>query len=321
MKAIILYGLILSLSTLAQAASPFEWVDTAGKFVDLKYKSRNIARYVYEGIDESSPERREATYKPFCHIYRPGSNDQFITKGPGGKFTHHRGIFYGFSKISYTDRDGKKHEKVDNWHCRQAYQIHRNFIEKEAGEDSAQFTALIDWVGNDGEVFANEERTMRFSLSDSDVVVDFESKLTPTVPEVHLDGDPQHAGFQFRANNEVAEESSNATYYIRPDSGVGATGATINWSTKTDSVKTRDLAWKAMCVMLEKKHYTVTYLDRPGNPKPARFSERDYGRFGSYFATDVIPEKPLTVKYRIVIHQGEMEAESVAKLSKTYLSH
>ena len=44
------------------AASPlhaeFAWTDTEGKHLDLSYQSRPVARYVYEAIDTSSPERR-----------------------------------------------------------------------------------------------------------------------------------------------------------------------------------------------------------------------------------------------------------------------
>ena len=74
----------------------FEWTDTKGKHLDLTHDDRPLARYIYEPIDESSPQRREATYKPFCHIYDRHLKNHFITKGPGGQFTHHRGIFYGF---------------------------------------------------------------------------------------------------------------------------------------------------------------------------------------------------------------------------------
>ena len=75
-----------------------------------------------------------------------------------------------------------------------------------------------------------------------------------------------------------------------------------------------------MCFTVHDRRYTVSYLDHPDNPKPARYSERDYGRFGSYFATDINTEEPLTVNYRLVIHQGEFEAEEVAKQSEAFLS-
>ncbi|MDF1850341.1 MAG: PmoA family protein [Verrucomicrobiales bacterium] len=299
----------------------FQWKDSEGKHLDLFHDGQPVARYVYEAIDESSKERREETYKPFCHIYQWWSKDQFLTKGPGGKYTHHRGIYYGFSRVSYTDADGKTHGKIDTWHCRDAHQIHRKFTKQEAGKSSAAITSEIDWIDNEGNAFAVESRTMTFSRKNKDIVVDFTSTLTPKVPEVQLDGDPQHAGFQFRANNEVNDSTKNATYYIRPVTGVGERGKTINWSGKNDTEATRDLPWKAMCVSVGGKTYTIAYLDSPDNPKPARFSERDYGRFGSYFVATVTPEDPLTVNYRLIIRMGEMEPEEIEKWSKEFVAN
>jgi hypothetical protein len=313
--SIILIGSCLISST---ALAEYVWEKEDGKHVDLRYKTRLVARYMFEAIDESSKERREETYKPYCHIYKWWSTDHFITKGAGGKFPHHRGIYYGFSKISYTDAEGKEHANVDTWHCRKAHQVHREFLEMEADGDSARFTAKIDWIGDDGKPFAEEARTMRFSVVNSDVVVDFTSKLTSLVPRMKVDGDPQHAGFQFRASNEVSELGTKSTYYLRPESGKGEPGATINWSAKSDNETTRDLPWKGMCFTVEKKQYTVAYLDSPANPKPARFSERDYGRFGSYFAAEVSKEKPLEIAYRLVIREGEMEPDEIEALSAAF---
>jgi hypothetical protein len=45
---------------------------------------------------------------------------------------------------------------------------------------------------------------------------------------VTLDGDPQHAGFHFRADNEVAAKTSKQTVFTRPD-GTDQPGKTRNW--------------------------------------------------------------------------------------------
>lgn len=315
--ALILLAIFCAPSLQAQ----FVWKDTEGKHLDLNFGSRSIARYVYEPLNNSTKERREETYKPFCHVYEWWSKDQFITKGAGGKYPHHRGIYYGFSKISYTDNDGVEHERVDNWHCRTAAQVHREFTKQEAGAKEASFTSVIDWLGNDEKPFATEERTMTFSMNDNDVVVDFTSTVSPLVPSIRLDGDPQHAGFQFRASQDVFEKTAKATFYTRPETGTGAPGVTLNWSAKTDNEQTRDLPWKGMTFRLAEKSYTVAYLDSPKNPKPARFSERDYGRFGSYFATTVTKEEPLTVNYRLVIHLGEMTPEEIEALSRDFVGN
>ena len=76
----------------------------------------------------------------------------------------------------------------------------------------------------------------------------------------------------------------------------------------------------AMSFMLKGKRYTVLYLDHPSNPKPARYSERAYGRFGSYFVADVTEDMPLNVKYRVWIQPGEMTGDECAKLSADFNS-
>jgi hypothetical protein len=61
-------------------------------------------------------------------------------------------------------------------------------------------------------------------------------------------------------------------------------------------------------------------LPRPsGNPKEARFSEREYGRFGSYFERTIEKDKPLTVNYRLWLQEGLMQPEEVAALSNNFL--
>ncbi len=71
--------------------------------------------------------------------------------------------------------------------------------------------------------------------------------------------------------------------------------------------------------MLGGKRFSTLYLDHPSNPKEARSSERDYGRFGSYFEYQITPEKPLRVRYRVVVKEGEFTAEEAAALSADFV--
>lgn len=315
-SALLLALLFTTCGNLSIASDKFSWHDTEGLYMDLKWGEQPIIRYQYEAIDTSSAQRRHDTYKPFHHIFAPDGK-HFITKGPGGKFTHHRGIYYGFSKCSFTDNDGKKHTNNDTWHCKKAHQIHREILKAEASETSATITSRISWISNSGIEFANEERTLTFSHNHlGDLLIDFHSKLIPTVPSMTVDGDPQHAGFQFRANNEVASNPKQ-TYYIRPKTGKAEMGTTINWSGKNDTEATRDLPWKVMSFTTGKQRYSVLYIDNADNPKPARYSEREYGRFGSYFKKDnITAEQPLEVNYSLLIRTGEFDADQVEELLK-----
>ncbi|MEK6234369.1 MAG: PmoA family protein, partial [Planctomycetales bacterium] len=293
----------------ADAAKSFAWTDTEGKFAVLGFGNQPALKYMYEAID---PSRREETYKVFHHVYDP-SGERVLTKGPGGKYTHHRGVFFGFSKISYDE--GKK--RVDTWHCKgDAHLSHEGFLASEAGPVLGRHRAAVDWHGIGKEVFAKEQRELTVYKAPGGWLIEFASRLVPVAGPVRLDGDPQHAGFQFRADNEVAAKTAKQTYYLRPD-GKGKLGETRNWPGQKDHA---DLPWNAMSFVLGEQRYTCCYLDRPSNPKEARFSERDYGRFGSYFQYDLTEKKPLEVNYRLWIQRGEMDGEQVGALRDNFVA-
>ncbi len=101
-------------------------------------------------------------------------------------------------------------------------------------------------------------------------MIDFAARVETTGGPVKLDGDPQHAGFQFRRSQEVADKTKGQTIYIRAD-GVGKPGETINWGAgdKTHDPRTINQPWKGMSFVLGGKRYTAALLDRPENPKEA----------------------------------------------------
>jgi hypothetical protein len=271
-----------------------------------------MLKYECLPFDDSTPEARHETYKVFHHVYSPDGKT-LLTKGAGGLYPHHRGLFYGFNKISYGD--GKK---ADTWHCTgDAHQSHEKDLGLMSGILVGRHRVAIDWHGEKKEVFAREQRELasyHLGSANQGVIIDFASRLTAAAGPVKLAGDPQHAGFQFRAAQEVAEKTKSQTYYVRPD-GVGKPGQTRNWPGDKDQV---NLPWKAMSFVVGGQRYTVAYLDHPANPKESRWSERDYGRFGCYFEYELTSEKPLEVRYRLWIQPGEMTIAEVARLSADF---
>jgi hypothetical protein len=281
------------------SGTAFRWHDTPGRFAELTFGDRPVLRYMYEAVDDSSQERREATYKVYHHVYDP-QGKRFVTKGPGGLFPHHRGLFYGFNRISYGS------QKADIWHCRQGEsQVQQRVVDSQTGPVLGRHRLAIDWNGRDGKPFARELREMTAYRVPGGLLIEFASELdsTSAVGPVRLDGDPQHAGFQFRGSQEIPDRTRDQTYYLRPD-GRGEPGSFRNWPQDKDHV---NLPWNAMSFVLGDQRYTCCYVDHPQNPKPARYSERDYGRFGSYFAYDLDSGRPLHVRYRVWLQEGEME--------------
>jgi hypothetical protein len=294
----------------------FAWHDDPGDFTELHFGERRVARYHYRALDETTAASRERTYKVFHHLFSP-KGDTLVTAGlsddPNVHSPHHRGIFFGFNRISYGD--GKT---ADTWHCTNgAYQGHQRFLASEAGSVLGRHRAAIGWHGNDKALFANEDREFTAYNVPGGQLIDFVSRLSTPAGTVKLDGDTQHAGVHFRADNEVFAKTSAQTIYVRPD-GTGKPGETRNWDPATRKGPV-NLPWNAMSFVLKSKRYTVAYLVHPTNPKEARYSEREFGRFGCYFEYTLTKDRPLLVQYRFWLQDGLMSPEQVAKLSADFI--
>lgn len=295
----------------AQPKPAFHWENTEGKHSDLMHGDRPVLRYMYEAVDESgNKERRAETMKVYHHLYDP-TGKVLLTKGPGGLFPHHRGIFYGFNKITYGDK-----QSADVWHCNGGEsQQHQSFESDDVGPLFGRHCVTIGWHGKDKKVFATETRELTAYSLPGGTLVEFASRLESNAGEIKLAGDPQHAGFQFRATQEVPDKTAKQTYYVRPD-GVGAPGKFRNWPGDKAHA---DLPWLALCFVVGDQTYTCCYLDRPENPKESRFSERDYGRFGSYFETSIDEGKPLELNYRLWVQAGALDVAGVQAESDKFV--
>ena len=275
----------------------FSWQDKDGEYLDLLFDGNKVTRYMY-AHDTSTDQRTFETYKPFHHVFDAEGN--LLTNGPDGeseyvsgniKFPHHRGILIGWNKLTFEGR------RYDLWHMKEVHQVHQKFLELTAGPVMARATALIHWNGKDGKPMLVEHRTTTvYRQSDPTVVLlDFHTELKAVRGDVLLDGDPEHAGVQYRAHNGVAAggKEGKATYLFHED-GI-------------DPKKDHDLPWVAMSYGLDSGRYGVQHMDHPDNPKPTIYSAyRDYGRFGAFFKKEIGADEILTLRYRIRVSQGKL---------------
>lgn len=282
------------------------------KVADLYYSGTPVLQYVYP-YDDSSADSLHDTYKVFHHVYGPGSK-AIITKGPGGKYTHHRGLYVGWNKTKF---DGKE---LDFWHCKAgAHLRHAKFIEMKGDIDSGTMTSEIHWNDAKGKPVIQETRKVTVTplkVATSKVPawqIDWQTTLESKRGEINLGGDRQHAGFQFRAAQAVAE-SNNATY-VRPKV-FPQQPAPFQVSDRKDPNGHVNLGWFAMTYEIDGKRYNIEYFENPDVPKPSRYSERPYGRFGAFFSTTFNEKKPLKMKYRIIVSEGETPTQ--AEIQKRY---
>lgn len=298
-QALLSASILAVTSVLAAAAdAPFTFRDIAGDHLDILRGGKVVARYMY-AHDTSSKERHDETYKPFLHVF-DAEGKAPITKGPGGEFTHHRGLFIGWMTMTV---DGKKY---DRWHMKGGDQVHQKFSGQSASEKSAAFTSEVHWMNEAGQPFVMEERTITVSpgASLAYVQVDMRSKLKAPGAAVTLGGDPEHAGLQFRPANEVDRA---ATMYLYPKENA-------------DAHKDLDYPWVAETFSLNGAKFSVVYLNHPDNPTGTRFSAyRNYGRFGGFFTSEIPAGGEKTIQARILVSAGEMPTvEDIQKAANAY---
>jgi len=121
--------------------------------------------------------------------------------------------------------------------------------------------------------------------------MDFHFKLESAGGDVELNGDPQHAGFQFRPRDSVVRSKAK---YIRPQSASGGKGDV--W---------QNTPWCVNQFTIEDKPYAVMHMDHPKNPGTVDgrtvYSTRNYGRFGAYAPHTLKADAPLQFNYRILV--------------------
>lgn len=277
------------------AAEGFAFKDEPGRHLDVLANGKPIARYMY-AYEKSSPAKLLETYKPYLHVF-DGTGSGPITKGAGGSFTHHRGIYIGWNKITF---NGKSY---DRWHMKGGEQVHQSFTAQKADATQAAFTSVVHWNDEDGKEFIVEERTFTFlpAPAPGHALIDFKSKLTAPRGDVKLDGDPEHAGIHFRPADEV--DKSKTTYVFPAEN--------------PNAHKDLDYPWVGETFSLRGKLHSVVEMSHPSNPKGTRWSAyRDYGRFGAFPTATIKSGEAATFSYRFLVADGEMFAPDV--IQKAY---
>lgn len=253
--------------------------------VEIRHGGKLVARFMI-AHDKSTPERHAETYKPYLHVFSPTFSTR-LTKGPGGTFPHHRGIFVGYNKIKIGDKE------FDRWHMKGGDQVVTNMGGDEVGNGYAAFTADIDWEESAGKPLLHEFREFKLTKPAAPFYlgVELTSTIKPVAGEATLDGDPEHAGAQFRPSEKI---DPTKTEYLFPGENI-------------DAHKDRDLPWAAEIFTVEGKTFTVAILNHPDNPKETRYSAyRNYGRFGAFPVLKATADKPAKLRYKWVIAEGEV---------------
>ena len=253
--------------------------------------------------DDSSKSARDQSYKVYTHLY-DFAGKEFITKGHGGKYSHHRGLFIGWRETHVGQ------ETYDTWHMPDCYQLHMKWLKKGSGEDEGILSNVIEWRTNEGDAFIREVRSIRAFPGENGLrIVDFTSELTALKGTIRLRGDLQHAGMQIRLANEVSLHEGS-TKYVLPEG-----------SEELEDDKVVGAWWVVCSAEIGGKRYWVMHMTPPDHPYGVPvYSIRRYARFGAFFEPDLQPGMPTALSFRIVLSEKELDRAAAQALYDQYSS-
>ncbi len=270
----------------AVMGADFSISETAGEHLDVVYKGRTVMR-VMTARDDSSEARTHETYKVYAHVLDPLDTDNkgVLTKGAGGKFTHHRGIYIGWSRITCGDFKG------DWWHMKgEERQAFTKITSQKAGDDRLAFTIGVEWR-HGKTVVLSEERAFVVHKPESNgaLLIEKTSTITAVAGDAKLAGDPEHAGCQFRPSDAVSKNTS--AKYMTPG--------------KVDVKKVKDLPWVAETFKIDDRDYLVQHMCGAGLPKGTVYSAyRNYGRFGAFSVDQIAKGESKSYRYGFYVSPG-----------------
>lgn len=299
MRTMVLFAMagMAAMAAPAAGAAGFTFEERPGALV-LLYEGKPWLSTQTPAYD---PAHKEDTYKVYTHVYDFAGSAP-ITKGPGGKYSHHRGLFIGWKDVGA----GGAHYNI--WEMANSYQEHVGWLERTAGPDRAVQREKVRWCAAEGKPLIEEVRTLTAMPGPDGVrVIDFASELTTLAGPITLRGDLHHAGMQVRMADEVSTHEAT-TRYILPEGARELEGDRVEG------------AWWVCCSSeVGGKRYWVLHMTPPDHPtgQPV-YSIRRYARFGASFEPDLAEGMPLAMRFRIMVSERELDAAACGKLYQDY---
>jgi hypothetical protein len=303
MKTILLTTLALGLTSAFAADASAVKLTQAGKAIKVEIGGQPFTTYHFAG-EEGAVFFRPYFYPVLASDGVAVTSDQVVAKGD---HPHHRSIWVAHGEVN----------GVDHWANKSAKQNHVSFSKVEGD----MIEEVVEWESaQPGQALLKETRTWRFfAYPDGTRGVDLTSVYEAVADKVTF-GDTKEAGLcSVRVPKAI---SATATI----TQSTGATGEKACWG--------KPAAWCDISGTIDGKPYGVAVLDHPSNPRhPSAWHVRQYGLltaniFGlSYYDKknpkgsgnfDIVKGKPVTFKYRVVIHTGDCAAAKLEEKWKEF---
>lgn len=240
---------------------------------------------------------QEATCRVFTHIWRLDQTGP-LTKGPGGMYSNHRGIFLGWADTIVAGND------YDSWAMSNCYQQHKNWEHIEMGPERARQVEHIQWRNFQDKPFIEETRSFAIAPGPGGSrIIDFTAHLRTTADRIELAGGPHFGGVHVRLSDEVTAHPET-TRFILP------AGASM-----LDDGTAPGAWWVCAAAEVRGRRFWLMHMTSPETTAGAPlYSARRYGRVGAYFETAFTNARPLILRCRFVLSPEALDRAACAGL-------
>lgn len=312
--------------------------DAANKKVSFLYEGRLLTAYCYF----------DSTEKPVLFPVKTLSGIT-VTRGypvapREGERTdhpHHLGIWLNYESVNGLDFWNNSTAIAPEKLSRYGSIRHQRIISASGKGSKASLQASSQWVDHDGNVLLNEVTDFQFSVSGKDFIIDRTSTLTAVAPQVEF-RDVKDGMLAIRVSRALEMPSKEAGSFVDAHGQVTkvpamdnsqVTGLYVNREgIQGDSVWGKRSAWTYLKGKEGGKDVAIIMIDHPTNPGyPTYWHARGYGLFAANPLGQKVFSKgkeelnlklrqgeKTTFTYRIVIHEGAVQARQVEELMKGF---
>jgi hypothetical protein len=228
---------------------------------------------------------------------------------------HHRGMFFAHGDVNgynfWATEPSMKNPK-------KASMVLKKVVELKSGRKSGTIKAIFDGCHPSGKPIMTETRTITFHSDPELRIIDYEIRIDPK--EKLIFGDTKEGTFGIRLASSMAED--------RMGTMVNAEGQRTE-----KNVWGKRSPWVDYFGQVDKQTVGIAIMDHPSNPRhPTYWHSRAYGLFAANpfgvkdFTGDktkdgsmtMEPGKPVTFRYRVVIHPGDEKTANIEAMYKKY---
>lgn len=322
-----IFLVLIQASLLAAADRPVAFV-RHGDQIDVNIGRKTFTTYYF------GPE----TPKPYLYPLR-SAEGVIVTRGfpmvksiPGESrdHPHHRSMFFAHGDINGVDFWGEAEfvekapvqvmgKKYTSEDFPKGRTVFTRLEETEGGPDSGTLRAVFFLVGPDGRVMGSETQEYTFRGDESTRTIDCSFTLSADHETPLKMGDTKEGTFAIRVVKSLQEPS------VKMLNSVGAVGEKNIWGKRAD--------WVDYAGVVGGKRVGIAIFDNPRNIKhPTYWHARGYGLFAvnpfgehDFFhdpkrdgSVTVAAGGALTLRYRVLIHDGDAVEAKVAEAYERY---